>query len=74
MLFVDDDAVVVHSEQDFQALMNSFAKSCEDFGLTISKGKIKVLSLDTITPPEIALSGTTIEVVRNFVYFGSNIS
>ena len=70
MLFVDDDAVVAHSEQDLQALMNSFAKSCENFGLTISK----VLSQDTITPPEIALSGTTIEVVRNFVYFGSNIS
>ena len=51
MLFADDAAVVAHSEQDLQALMNSFAKACEDFGLTISKGKTMVLSQDTTTLP-----------------------
>ena len=74
MLFADDAAVVAHSEQDLQALMSSFANACVDFGLTISKGKTKVLSQGTTTPPEIDLEGTTIEVVQNFVYLGSNIS
>ena len=54
--------------------MSSFANACVDFGLTISKGKTKVLSQGTTTPPEIDLEGTTIEVVQNFVYLGSNIS
>ena len=72
-LFVDEAAVVVHSEQYLQALMNIFAKACEDFGLTISKGKTKVLSQETTTPPEIALYSTTIEVVQNLVHFWSNI-
>ena len=74
MLFADDAAVVEHSEQDLQALMSSFANACEDLELTISKDKTKVLSQGTTTPPEIALDGTTIEVVQNFVYLGSNIS
>jgi len=49
-------------------------KRVRTFGLTIIKGKTKVLGQDTTTPPEIALDGTTIEVVQNFVYLGSNIS
>ena len=74
MLFANDAAVVAHSEQDLQALMNSFAKACEDFGLTKSNGKTKVFSQDTTTPPEIALDGNTIEVVQNFVHLRTNIS
>ena len=74
MLFANDAVVVAYSEQNLQSLMSSFVDACEDFGLAISKGKTKVLSQGTTTPPEIALDGTTIEVVQNFVYLGSNIS
>ena len=49
MLFADDAAVVAHCEQDLQALMNSFAKACEDFWLTISKADNPRFSVRT--PP-----------------------
>ena len=39
MLIADDAAVVANSEKDLQALMNGFAKACEDFELPISKDK-----------------------------------
>ena len=74
MLFADDAAIVAHSEQDLQALLSNFANACDDFGLSISKSKTKILSQGTTTPPEIVLDGTAIEVVQNFVYLGSNIS
>ena len=33
-LFADDAAIVAHSAEDLQQLMNRFSKACQDFGLT----------------------------------------
>ena len=74
LLFADDAAIVAHSEQHLQTLMNNFSKACQDFGLTISKSKTKVIGQGTTGPPEIVLDGTDIEVVHDFVYLGSHIS
>ena len=42
-LFADDAAVVAHSAEDLQQLMNHFRKACQDFGLTISRKKTQVM-------------------------------
>ncbi len=67
MLFADYAAIVSHSEQDLQSLMSDFASACEDFGLTISKDKTKILSQNTIAPPEIVVNDTIIELVHGFI-------
>ena len=42
-LFADDAAIVAHSAEDLQQLMNRFSKACQDFGLTISLKKTQVM-------------------------------
>ena len=41
MLFAEDAALVAHSAQDLQTLLNQFSSACSDFGLTISLKKLK---------------------------------
>ena len=36
MLFADDAAVVAHTQEELQSLMDCFPQACKDFGLTIS--------------------------------------
>ena len=74
LLFADDAALVAHSAQDLQTLLNQFSSACSDFGLTISLKKTKVLSQGTDIPPSIKIDGKDIENVKNFVYLGSNIA
>ena len=35
----NDAAIVAHSAEELQQLMNHFSKACQDFGLTISLKK-----------------------------------
>ena len=73
-LFANDAAVVVHSAEDLQQLMNHFSKACQDFGLTISLKKTQVMGQDVDSPSFITISGQELEVVHGFVYLGSTIS
>ena len=43
MLFADDAAVVAHTQEELQSLMDCFSQACKDFGLTISLKKTNVL-------------------------------
>ena len=47
MLFDDDAAVVTHTQEELQSLMDCFSQACKDFGLTISLKKTNVLGQDT---------------------------
>ena len=73
-LFVDDAAVVAHSAEDLQQLMNRFRKACQDFGLTISLKKTQVMGQGVDSPPSVTISTQELEVVHDFEYLGSTIS
>ena len=74
MLFADDAAIVTHTEQDLQSLMDRFSQACKDFSLTISLKKTNVLGQDTEDPPSITIDDYELEVVKEFTYLGSNIT
>ena len=50
MLFAVDAAVVAHTHDELQSLMNCFSQACKDFGLSFSLKKTNVLGQDTDAP------------------------
>ena len=74
MLFVDDAAVVAHTQEELQSLMDCFSQACKDFGLTISLKKTNVLGHDTETPPVITIDDYELDAVCQFAYLGSTIT
>ena len=54
--------------------MNHFSKVCKDFGLTITLKKTQVMGQGIDSPPSLTISAQELEVVHDFVYFGSTIS
>ena len=74
MLFADDAAVVAHTQEELQSLMNCFSQACKDFGLTISLKKTNVLGQDTETPSVITIDDYELVVVCQFTYIGSTIT
>ena len=73
-LFADDAAVVAHSAQDLQQLINRLSKACQDSGLTISLKKAQVMGQGVDSPPSIIISTQELVGVHEFVYLGSMIS
>ena len=67
-------AIVPHSAEDLQQLMNRFSKGCQGFGLTISPKETQVMGQGVDLPPSITISTQELEVVHEFVYLGSTIS
>ena len=59
----DDAALVDHSAQDLQTLLNQYSSACSEFGLNISLKKSKVLSQGTDIPPSIKIDDKVIENV-----------
>ena len=55
MLFADDAAVVAHTHDELQSLMDCFSQACNDFGLTSSLKKTNVLVQDTEAQPVITI-------------------
>ena len=43
LLFADDAALVAHSAQDLQTVLNQFSLACSNFGLTICLKKTKII-------------------------------
>ena len=74
MLFADDAAVVAHTQDDLQSLMDCFSQACKDFGLTISLKKTNVLGQDTEAPPVITIDDYELDAVCQFTYLGSTIT
>ncbi|TWW56000.1 hypothetical protein D4764_09G0010500 [Takifugu flavidus] len=74
MLFADDAAVVAHSQDHLQTLMDHFSQACQDFSLVISLNKTKTMGQGTINPPSITINNYTLEAVNTFTYLGSTIT
>lgn len=74
MLFADDAAVVAHSQEHLQTLMNRFTQACQDFSLTISLSKTKTMGQGTENPPSITINNYTLEAVNTSTYLGSTIT
>ena len=74
MLFADDAAVVTHTQEELQSLMDCFSQTCKDFGLTISLKKTNVLGQDTEAPPVITIDDYELDAVSQFTYLGSTIT
>ena len=74
MLFADDAAVTSHSEEGIQQLFSQFAHACNEFGLTISIKKTKVMGQDVPAQPSIYINQEVPENTDNFTYLGSTIT
>ena len=74
LLFADDAAIVTHSEDDLQALMDKISSACTAFGLTISIKKTNIMAQGTSTEPEISICDSRLDVVKDFTYLGSTMS
>ena len=59
MLFADAAAVVAHTQDDLQSLMDCFSQACKDFGLTISLKKTNLMYWDMIQKHHRSLPLTT---------------
>ena len=70
LLFADDAALVSHTEDGLQCMLNKFADACKEFGLTISIKKTQVMGLNTPSYPMLYLEGQLLEAVDDFVYLG----
>ena len=71
MLFADNAAVMTHTQQELQALIDCFSQACKDFGLTISLKGTNVLGQDTMELPAITIDDYELDVVEQFTYLGS---
>ena len=66
-LFADDAAITAHSAEDLQQLMNRFRKAFQDFGLTISLKKTRVMAQNVDSLPNITILEHELVVVNDFV-------
>ena len=57
-LFADDAALVAHSYVDLQNLLDDFSNACDDFGLTISLQKTKIMTQGTDASSSLSPSRT----------------
>ena len=79
LLFADDCALVSHSMEELQAIVDSFSKACKSFGLTISIKKTEVVyqpppNTPANDPCTITVDDTPLKVSNNFCYLGSTIT
>ena len=74
MLFADDAAVISHTEEGLQELIDCFSSACQKFGLTVSIKKTEVMSQNVATPPVITIDNKPLQVSDHFTYLGSTVS
>ena len=75
LLFADDAALVAHSEESLQRLLDKFSESCKSFGLRISLKKTVIMHQGSAGPnSEITLDENSLSSVDNFCYLGSKIT
>ena len=73
-LFADDAALVAHSDDDLQNLLNGFSNACDDFGLTISLQKTKIMTQGTDASSSLSIKDYALEMVNSFIYLGSTVT
>ena len=69
LLFADDCALLAHTEEALQHIVNRFSDAAKNFGLTISLKKIEVLYQaplrEAYSPPHISIDGTNLNAVEH---------
>ena len=73
-LSADDAALVAHSVQKIQNLLDRFSNACEDFSLSISLKKTKVMCQGSEAMPALTIKDYTLDVVSQFPFIGSTTS
>ena len=77
LLFADDSALITHSADEIQRIVDAFANASSKFGLKINIKKTEVMFLpySTMTMEEdINVGETTLNPVKEFMYLGSRIA
>ena len=78
LLFADDCALLAHTQEALQYIVNCFAEAAKAVGLIISLNKLEVLHQlppgGVYSPPQISIKGTSLNSVEHFTYLGSVIS
>ncbi|KAI8521283.1 hypothetical protein Bbelb_010370 [Branchiostoma belcheri] len=70
----DDAALAAHTENKLQILLDKLSCACQDFSLTISLKKTKVMCQGVDHPPSITINNYELEVVPKFTYLGSTVT
>ena len=77
LLFADDSALIAHSAEEIQRIVDAFANASSKFGLKINTKKTEVMfqpnSIMTMEE-DINVDETTLNPVKEFTYLGSIIS
>ena len=77
LLYADDSAIIAHSAEEIQRLINAFSDASRKFGLKINIKKTEVLyqpNAMKTDEAEIMVDGTRLNSVPEFTYLGSTIS
>lgn len=77
LLFADDSALVAHTPEQMQHVIDAFSSASKKFGLQINIRKTEVLfqpGTDHQEEEEILVDGTALKQVDDFTYLGSTIS
>ena len=74
LLFADDAALVSHSNEGLQEMVDDLSSACQIFGLQISAKKTEVMGQGKDVQPSITLEGKHLSTVESFTYLGSTIS
>jgi len=78
LLFADDCALIAHTQEALQLIVNRFSEAAKSFGLTISLKKTEVMFQpppgNAYCSPQIKIDNTSLNAVEKFTYLGSVIS
>ena len=74
MLLAEDAALILHTEEGLQKLIDQFAQACTEFGLAISLKKTNIVGQEISQVPAISIDDRTLEVVQEFTYLESTIT
>ena len=77
LLFADDSALVAHSSEETQKIVDAFSDASKKFGLKINIKKTEVLYQPNSTrtrEEDIMVDGNKLNSVMEFTYLGSAIS
>ena len=77
LLFADDTALIAHSAEEIQGIVDAFANASSKFGLKINIKKTKVISQPNSTmtlEEDNNVDETTLNHVKEFTYLGSIVA
>ena len=78
LLFADGCALLTHTEEALQHIVNRFSDAAKNFGLTTSLKKTEVLYQpplrEAYSPPHLGIDGANLNAVQHFTYLASVIS